>query len=123
MAICTSYIKNPDALRFQKELFARTFGKHYSIMTRLTQCICQVVNTAPDWVKEAKARASRLVKHWKSLQVALNFAAATIEAYKPKLKGFFYGPWGETWSGRGLVPKWLRVLVDSGRNRNDFLFN
>ena len=72
MAICKSYIKNPDALRFQKELFARTFGKHYTILARLTQCICKVVEAVPQWVKDAKKRATDLVKHWKTLQVEIN---------------------------------------------------
>lgn len=87
MAICRSYIKNPEALRFQKELFARTFGKHYSIITRIAHCVCQVIDTAPAWVTEAKARAARLVKHWKTLQVTLDFAVAKLAAYVPKFNG------------------------------------
>ncbi|WP_292573489.1 H-NS histone family protein [Methylomonas sp.] len=27
----------------------------------------------------------------------------------------------DTWTGRGLMPKWLRQLVDSGRNKDEFL--
>lgn len=74
MAICKSYIKNLDALRLQKELFARTFGKHYTILSRLMQCVCQIKEGAPSWVIEAKKRATDLVKHWKTLQVEiLNF--------------------------------------------------
>lgn len=29
----------------------------------------------------------------------------------------------ETWTGRGLMPKWLRHLVDSGRNKDEFLIH
>ncbi|NBW78936.1 MAG: H-NS histone family protein [Betaproteobacteria bacterium] len=32
----------------------------------------------------------------------------------------FKGPNGETWSGRGLMPKWLSTLVASGRTKEDF---
>ncbi len=32
----------------------------------------------------------------------------------------FRGPNGETWSGRGLSPKWLSVLVSQGASRDDF---
>lgn len=71
MAICKSYIKNPDALRFQKELFARTFGKHYTILSRLTQCLCQIKEAAPRWVIEARKQAAALVKFWKSCQVEI----------------------------------------------------
>ena len=27
---------------------------------------------------------------------------------------------GETWSGRGLKPKWLKAAIDSGRKLDDF---
>jgi hypothetical protein len=29
--------------------------------------------------------------------------------------GIYRGPHGETWSGRGLTPKWLQVLIREGR--------
>lgn len=33
----------------------------------------------------------------------------------------YRGPHGETWSGRGQMPKWLEVLIRSGRKRSEFL--
>lgn len=32
----------------------------------------------------------------------------------------YRGPNGETWSGRGLMPKWLSALVAQGRDKQDF---
>lgn len=32
----------------------------------------------------------------------------------------YKGPKGETWSGRGLMPKWLAELVKQGRKKEDF---
>ncbi|GAB4214393.1 MAG: H-NS histone family protein [Rhodoferax sp.] len=32
----------------------------------------------------------------------------------------FRGPAGETWSGRGLMPRWLRALEAQGRKKEDF---
>lgn len=32
----------------------------------------------------------------------------------------FRGPNGETWSGRGLTPKWLSALVAQGRTKEEF---
>ncbi len=32
----------------------------------------------------------------------------------------YRGPNGETWSGRGLMPKWLSALVAQGRSKQDF---
>lgn len=32
----------------------------------------------------------------------------------------YRGPNGETWSGRGLMPKWLAALVAQGRTKQEF---
>lgn len=32
----------------------------------------------------------------------------------------FKGPAGETWSGRGLMPRWLSALVAQGRAKDEF---
>ncbi len=32
----------------------------------------------------------------------------------------YRGPGGETWSGRGLMPKWLAALVAQGRSKDEF---
>lgn len=29
----------------------------------------------------------------------------------------------ETWTGRGLPPKWMKALLDQGRNKGEFLLN
>lgn len=44
----------------------------------------------------------------------------------PKAKGQkvaakYKGPTGETWSGRGLAPKWLAALLASGRSKEEFV--
>jgi DNA-binding protein H-NS len=33
----------------------------------------------------------------------------------------YRGPLGETWSGRGHIPKWLAALEGTGRRRDEFL--
>jgi len=78
MAICKSYIKNPDALRLQKELFARTFGKHYTVLARLMHCVMQVRNSTPQWVKDAHERALQMVKFWESCQVEIFGSLNTV---------------------------------------------
>jgi len=32
----------------------------------------------------------------------------------------FRGPNGESWSGRGLMPRWLTALIASGHTKDDF---
>lgn len=35
----------------------------------------------------------------------------------------FRGPNGETWSGRGLMPRWLSALVATGQKKESFAIN
>lgn len=54
--------------------------------------------------------------------------AAKVGAAKPrksKAAGLpvapkFRGPNGETWSGRGLSPRWLSTLIAQGQKKEDF---
>ena len=46
-------------------------------------------------------------------------AAPKAKVRKPaKIK--YRGPAGETWSGRGKLPKWLTALVAAGRKADEF---
>lgn len=44
----------------------------------------------------------------------LSKSAGTVVAPK------FRGPNGETWTGRGLMPRWLTALVASGKTKEQF---
>lgn len=54
--------------------------------------------------------------------------AATASAAKPRksksagkaVAPKFRGPNGETWSGRGLSPRWLTSLIAQGQKKEDF---
>ena len=35
----------------------------------------------------------------------------------------YRGPNGETWSGRGLTPKWLSALIAQGQSKESFAIN
>ena len=48
---------------------------------------------------------------------------STLAASKSKgqkVAAKYKGPSGETWSGRGLAPKWLASLIASGRTKDEF---
>ena len=52
-------------------------------------------------------------------------AGKVAKARKSKAAGVpvaakFRGPNGETWSGRGLSPKWMTALIAQGRSKSDF---
>jgi DNA-binding protein H-NS len=38
-----------------------------------------------------------------------------------KLAAKYMGPNGETWSGRGMQPKWLTALIGQGHRPDEFL--
>ncbi len=44
---------------------------------------------------------------------------AAKNAAKP-VAAKYHGPNGETWSGRGLTPRWLVKLLEQGQTREDF---
>lgn len=44
----------------------------------------------------------------------------TVKKTGVKVAAKYRGPTGETWSGRGLMPRWLAALVKQGRKKEDF---
>jgi len=52
-------------------------------------------------------------------------AKVKVPAAKKKKTGAvvaakYQGPNGETWSGRGLTPRWLAALISQGQSKDDF---
>ena len=70
--IAKNYLKHPDALRFQRELFHNGFKNSPRIM-RLIECVFKFAPDVPGWAKEAARKARQLVKTWKAAQITLNF--------------------------------------------------
>lgn len=50
----------------------------------------------------------------KSKTTRASKTAGTVVAAK------YRGPNGETWSGRGLTPRWLTALLEQGKTKQDF---
>lgn len=71
--IAKNYIRYPEALRFQVEMFSNGYKNSPRIMRLMTVIFKQIADV-PAWVKEAAAAAKRLVKMWKAAQIVLNFA-------------------------------------------------
>lgn len=62
--------------------------------------------------KSGKARAAKAVKRGRA-KTAKSGSGGTVAAK-------FRGPNGETWSGRGLTPRWLAALVAQGSQKEEF---
>jgi hypothetical protein len=71
--IAKNFIKHPEALRFQMELFSKGHKNQPRIM-RLIQVIFSHAGNVPAWVTAATAKAKALVKRWKKAQIVLNFS-------------------------------------------------
>lgn len=52
-------------------------------------------------------------------------ARKTVKSTSPKKAGSpvaakYHGPNGESWTGRGLTPRWLKSLLEQGRTKEEF---
>jgi DNA-binding protein H-NS len=70
-------------------------------------------------VKDLQTAKPGKVGRGKGKVAAVKPAKATKKA-GPVVAAKFRGPNGETWSGRGLTPKWLAALVAQGRTKEEF---
>jgi DNA-binding protein H-NS len=64
----------------------------------------------------AKGKGTKGLKTPKSNTAKTRKSKAAGVPVAPK----FRGPNGETWSGRGLSPKWLSALIAQGQKKEDF---
>jgi DNA-binding protein H-NS len=48
-------------------------------------------------------------------------AANTPKALRKKIAPKYRGPNGETWTGRGMTPRWLTSALKEGKKLEDFL--
>ncbi len=64
-------------------------------------------------VRGAKGKIAKAKKTAPAKAKKTEKAAAVIAAK-------YRGPNGETWSGRGLTPRWLSALVAQGRTKEEF---
>jgi DNA-binding protein H-NS len=71
-------------------------------------------------VKDLQSAKSKAGRQAKAKGVA---AAKPAKAKKPSaaVAAKYKGPNGETWSGRGLTPKWLTSLVAAGGTKEQYL--
>ena len=87
-------------------------------------------------VQDIRARMQAFGITAKDLQIVRRGAKGKKEAAPKKRTGMgaaknvakpvaakFRGPNGETWSGRGLTPRWLATLLEQGRHKEDFSIN
>jgi hypothetical protein len=72
--IARNYVKHPEALRFQREMFSNGYHNSPRIM-RLMECIFDWTSAVPGWWVQEKARARALARAVKN-KVADLFATS-----------------------------------------------
>jgi len=81
--------------------------------------ILQLMNAYGITLKDLQAPKSKVKAGRPSKTVAAK--PAKVKKEKSAVAAKYKGPNGETWSGRGLTPKWLTTLIASGQSKEAFL--
>lgn len=71
-------------------------------------------------VQEILAKMAAFGITLKDLEAVKGRARKTASATAKPAAAKYRGPNGETWSGRGLTPRWLAALVAQGRTKEEF---
>jgi DNA-binding protein H-NS len=69
---------------------------------------------------KGKSKVGRAAKGKTGATKSLKAPKAPRKASNP-VAPKYRGPNGETWTGRGLTPKWLSTLIAQGRAKDSFL--
>lgn len=69
---------------------------------------------------KGKIKAGRSTKGKSGASKSVKVPKAARKASSP-VAPKYRGPNGETWTGRGLTPKWLSTLIAQGRTKDSFL--
>jgi DNA-binding protein H-NS len=71
---------------------------------------------------KGKSKAGRAAKGKAGTAKSVKAPKAARKASNP-VAPKYRGPHGETWTGRGLTPKWLSTLVAQGQSKDSFLIS
>ena len=106
--------KQIEALQKQAaEIKAQEFSKTVQeIQAKMQAFGITVKDLAPGKRRAAKGKAKPPVPGKR--------AASTTKKVSIPVPAKFRGPEGQTWSGRGLMPRWLSALVAQGQTKEEF---
>ena len=76
--------------------------------------------TVKDLQSPKAAKSAKGAKSGRGAKGMAVKAARAVRKPSAPVAPKFRGPNGETWSGRGLMPKWLTSLVAQGQSKDSF---
>ena len=94
-------------------------SKEFSATVRDIQAKMEAFGITVKDLQPAKGRGAKGKAKAAKAAGAPKVAAAKKKAASPVLAKY-RGPNGESWSGRGLMPKWMSALVAQGKIKEDF---
>jgi DNA-binding protein H-NS len=109
--------QNEKLQKQASEIKAREFDKTVQeILIKMKAFGITLKDLQPGKLRGAKGRTKLAVAGKASIgrQKKKGDKASLVVAAK------YSGPNGETWSGRGLTPRWLMALVAQGRTKEEF---
>ncbi|NDP39891.1 MAG: H-NS histone family protein [Rhodoferax sp.] len=102
------------------EIKAREFGKTVQdILVKMQAFGITLKDLQPGKARGAKGKAkpTKVVKAGATAKLA---GAGDPKKVAAPVPAKYCGPNGETWSGRGLTPRWLTALLVDGKSKEDF---
>ena len=95
--------------------------KKSSLETLSNEALCKLRDEVAQLLNSRAERLQREINQLIGEVSAVNRTrrSGTIRKVAPKYRG----PNGETWSGRGLKPRWLITAMNEGKELEDFLID
>lgn len=95
-------------------------ARDFTVTVKEIQMTMQIFGiTAKDL--QAVQRKPRKAKDTAAVENKGKSPSSKIKSPSKPVVAKYIGPEGQTWSGRGLSPKWMAALVAHGAAREDFL--
>ena len=103
------------------EIKAREFGKTVQeILVKMQAFGITLKDLQPGKARGAKGKAKTAKTTKATKSGALDKPAGAAKKVAAPVAAKYFGPNGESWSGRGLTPRWLAALLVDGKSREDF---
>ena len=94
--------------------------KKSSLATLSNEALCKLRDEIAELLESRAEALRRELDRVTGGEVKGNGASA-LRARRRKALPKYRGPNGETWAGRGAMPRWLSDAVENGKKPEDFL--
>jgi DNA-binding protein H-NS len=102
-------------------------AKKSTLTTLSNEALCKLRDEISALLKSRAEELQRELNRLTGGQIVIgreshrNGAPQQIRAKRRKVAPKYRGPDGETWTGRGLKPRWLTTAINKGKRPEDFL--